>query len=59
MVGSAAADWVLIGPERTGSLDIRATLRTDDGATIFVQHYGRLELDASQGPVREAGSAPM
>jgi|SRR5271165_2411427 len=49
MVGSAAADWVLIGPERTGSLDIRATLRTDDGATIFVQHYGRLELDASQG----------
>lgn len=47
MVGSAAADWLLIGPEGTGSLDIRVTLRTDDGAIIFGQFYGR--LDASQG----------
>jgi hypothetical protein len=26
MLGAAAADWLLIGPEGTGSLDIRATL---------------------------------
>ena len=47
MVGSATADWLLIGSEGTGSVDVRATFRTDDGATIFVQYHGR--LDASQG----------
>ncbi|HBZ70079.1 MAG TPA: DUF3237 domain-containing protein [Deltaproteobacteria bacterium] len=44
MVGAAAADWLLIGPEGTGSLDIRATIRTHDDATIFAQYYGRADL---------------
>jgi len=35
------------GPEGTGTVDVRATLQTDDGAIIFVQYNGR--LDASQG----------
>jgi hypothetical protein len=47
LLGAAAADWAVVGPEGTGTLDIRETLRTDDGATIFVQYQGR--LDASQG----------
>jgi hypothetical protein len=47
MLGSAAADWALIGPEGTGTLDVRAAFRTDDGATIFTQYHGR--LDASKG----------
>ena len=47
LLGTAAADWAVLGPEGTGTLDIRETLRTDDGATIFVQYHGR--LDASQG----------
>ena len=47
MAGSAAADWLVIGPEGTGTLDIRATFRTYDGAMIFAQYNGR--LDASQG----------
>ena len=42
-----AGDWILIGPEGTGTIDVRATLRTDDGASIFVQYNGR--LDASRG----------
>jgi hypothetical protein len=37
----------LTGSGRTGTFDIRETIRTDDGATIFVQYHGR--LDASQG----------
>ena len=32
MTGAAAADWQLIGPEGTATLDVRATLRTDHGA---------------------------
>jgi len=31
MLGAAAADWVVVGPEGTGTLDIRETLQTDDG----------------------------
>ena len=49
MMGAAAADWQLIGPEGTATLDIRATLRTDDGAIIFVQFYGKSPADASRG----------
>jgi hypothetical protein len=47
MVGSAAADWVLVGSEGTSTLDVRLAFATDDGATIFVQYHGR--SDASQG----------
>jgi hypothetical protein len=36
-----------VGPEGTGTLDIRVTFRTDDGAIIFGQYDGR--VDASQG----------
>jgi Protein of unknown function (DUF3237) len=49
MVGAAAADWLLIGPEGTGTLDIRAALRTDDGAIIFMQYNGKSAGDWSQG----------
>ena len=45
--GNRSRDWAVLGPEGTGTLDIREALRTDDGAVIFVQYNGR--LDASQG----------
>jgi pimeloyl-ACP methyl ester carboxylesterase len=32
MMGASVADWLLIGPDGTGTLDVRATLRTGDGA---------------------------
>jgi hypothetical protein len=50
MVGAASADWILIGPEGTATLDVRATLRTDDGAIVFVQFIGKYASDASQDP---------
>ncbi len=49
MMGGAVADWLLIGPEGTGTLDVRAALRTDDGAIIFMQYNGKLGSDLSQG----------
>jgi hypothetical protein len=49
MAGASVADWVLIGPEGTGTLDVRATLRTDDGAIIFAQYNGKVDGDLSQG----------
>jgi len=41
--GVAAADWLTVGPEGTGTLDVRATLETDDGALIFNFYRGRLD----------------
>ena len=47
MQGVASGDWLLIGPEGTATLDIRATFRTHDGAIVFGQYHGR--MDASEG----------
>ena len=47
MEGRTTGDWILIGPEGTGTLDVRETIRTDDGALIYVQYHGR--LDGSNG----------
>jgi len=44
MKGSAAADWLTIGPDGTGTLDVRATMETDDGAVIFVYYQGRRDF---------------
>ena len=49
LTGAAAADWQLIGPEGTATLDVRATLGTDDGAIIFMQFNGKSPQDASRG----------
>ena len=44
MLGAAAADWLIVGPEGTGTVDVRMALQTDDGAVIFVQYNGRMDL---------------
>ena len=38
-------DWVLVGQDRVARLDVRALLRTDDGALISVTSTGRAVLD--------------
>jgi hypothetical protein len=43
--GNAAADWLKTSPEGYGTLDVKVTLRTDDGALIHAAYYGRLQLD--------------
>jgi len=37
---ASGADWVTIDSEGVGHLDVRLTLRTHDGAQIYVQYYG-------------------
>jgi hypothetical protein len=46
LMGAASADWALIGPDGTGMLDIRLTLRADDGALILAQYNGRADVTA-------------
>lgn len=33
-------DWVLMGTDRIGRIDVRATIETDDGALIFITNSG-------------------
>ena len=56
MKGAAAADWMIIGPDGTGTLDVRATMETDDGATVFIYYQGR--RDFSQGMDAPIYTAP-
>jgi len=42
-VGSGGGDWVLVGPDGYGRLDVRLQIRTDDGADIYVQYHGVIE----------------
>jgi hypothetical protein len=47
VVGSGGADWVLVGPDGYGRLDVRLTLHMDDGAHIYVQYFGVIEYTAA------------
>ena len=38
-------DWLLVGPDGLARLDVRAGFRTDDGALIYAQYPGILELN--------------
>ncbi|WP_433508154.1 DUF3237 domain-containing protein [Pseudonocardia halophobica] len=50
MVGSAAADWIVVGPEGTAMVDVRSTYRTDDGVVIFVHYNGRVDVTNGLDP---------
>lgn len=43
--GQAAADWLQVSPEGYGTLDVKVTVRTDDGAIIHAAYSGRLLFD--------------
>lgn len=51
--GVAAADWMTLGADMTGTLDVRALFETNDGALVFTSYKGR--ADMSKGP----GGAPI
>ena len=39
--GATSADWLVVGPEATATLDIRMLLSTDAGALVYVHGAGR------------------
>ena len=45
MKGNAAADWLRPSPEGYGTLDVKVTYETDDGAVIHATYSGRLQFD--------------
>ena len=43
----SGADWIQVGADGMGRLDVRATFATDDGAHIYLQYFGVLDLAAA------------
>jgi hypothetical protein len=43
-ISGAGADWLLICPDGFGRLDVRFTCKTHDGAAIYVQYHGVVEV---------------
>jgi hypothetical protein len=37
-------DWLLLGPDGWGRIDVRGQLQTDDGAVMYVSYHGLLQL---------------
>jgi len=46
--GRAAADWLTVVGS-IGTLDVRGTIETHDGALIYVQYRGRTDTSQGQG----------
>ena len=46
--GNAAADWLLL-QGGVGLLDVRVTIETDDGALIYAQYNGRMDISEGIG----------
>ena len=40
----AGADWLIVGSDGLGRLDVRATFKTDDGAFLYTQYTGLIEV---------------
>ena len=51
MKGNAGADWLRVGPDGTGTIDVRALVETDDGALVFIQYEGRVDSNSPSGPI--------
>ncbi len=52
---ASGGDWLLMGSDGVGRLDVRATLETDDGARIYVQYYGVLVMNEAVGKALSEG----
>jgi hypothetical protein len=57
-IGGAGADWMLRGPDGFGRVDVRLTVHSGDGAYIYVQYLGILELTPGIVAVMRGGDTP-
>jgi hypothetical protein len=47
--GGSNADWLVVGPDGTGTADYRGMLETDDGAVVYLHGFGRIDLRGGFG----------
>jgi hypothetical protein len=53
----AGADWVLIGHDNWARMDVRAQFETGDGAVIYAQYHGLIELTDAASRALTDGAA--
>jgi hypothetical protein len=58
LIVGASADWLLIGADGFGRLDVRFTLKTVDGAHIYFQYFGLVELTPAVEAIVGGGGEP-
>ncbi|MEV5823171.1 DUF3237 domain-containing protein [Micromonospora harpali] len=44
-VVGAGADWVLVGSDNWARMDVRAQFETEDGAVLYAQYHGLIEMN--------------
>jgi hypothetical protein len=44
--GRALADWLTVGPDMIGTVDVRGLFETHDGALVYLQYHGRVDIGA-------------
>jgi hypothetical protein len=49
--GQANGDWLLVGPDGTGSLDVRVLVETHDGALVYIHYTGRVLASEPGAPL--------
>jgi hypothetical protein len=54
----AGADWLLLGSDGFGRLDVRATFRTVDDGLIYMQYYGLIEVTEAISAILAGGDRP-
>ncbi len=54
---TGSGDWLLVGDDGYARLDVRAQVRMDDGAILFVQYFGVLEMNETVQDALANGTA--
>jgi hypothetical protein len=54
---TGGADWLLVGPDGWGRLDVRAQVQLSDGAVLYVQYYGLIEMNQAVMTALQKGAA--
>ena len=57
-LGTGGSDWILVGPDGYSRVDVRGTIITDDGASIYMQILGVAEnTDVAAAAISGEGPA--
>jgi hypothetical protein len=51
-------DWVLMRPDGAGEVDVRGTIKTEDGANIYIYYTGILDMSKAPGAA-SLGKCPI
>ncbi|MBT2413300.1 DUF3237 domain-containing protein [Streptomyces sp. ISL-12] len=57
-ITAGGGDWLLVGDDGYARVDVRSTFDTHDGAAIYVQYFGLIEMTRGIKAVLSGGDEP-